>query len=290
MAQNFRSKACCIFHSNCNKELIFDFDCNRVLCLECRKPPDTHTNHKKEMVSIVLTNADAQIEAICNSFPQLEATLKEAQQNRISRNEKHEHLQETEMDHRNSNSEVLNLKLGVCSTLFELSNRFAKMALEFQQNSAAGPQEWSVNEAEACFGKLKQLIIQAKTDENVSLASENKALCLSKNLQMWMKAAKSETRDMHIDFTSTIIKLRASIQKCSESINTVESDVVAVQSALSYLKNQSDISNSRLEIAMETNSNTDVDQNKFENNCEGNINTKSLRVNSTTFQHQTVQF
>ena len=73
-----RVKARCPDHPECNRGLIFDLDCKRVLCLECRTPQDDHKDHTKEIIDSVLTSTDEQMQTIRRSYPQLDATLQAA--------------------------------------------------------------------------------------------------------------------------------------------------------------------------------------------------------------------
>ena len=70
MEESFiRLKARCSDHSECDRGLIFDLECKRVLFRECRNPPNNHKHHKKEIIDIVLENTDVQMQAICNIYP-----------------------------------------------------------------------------------------------------------------------------------------------------------------------------------------------------------------------------
>ena len=187
-----RVKARCPDHPECNRGVIFDLDCNRVLCLECRKPQDDHKNHKLDSIDVVLSSTDEQMQTIRNCYPPLDATLQAARDALCKERDADEQHADALIE---AGDEWLVIAV---SRLLQLTDRLRKVARQTHPKPVAPPAEgaagWTLEEASARI--LKELTARANNDENVSLTCEKVALQLREQLETWMSLAKRQLTEM----------------------------------------------------------------------------------------------
>lgn len=219
-----RVKARCPDHPECNRGIILDLECKRVLCLECRKPPDNHKDHKKEIIEIVLTSTDEQ--AIRNFYPQLDATLQAA----CAALRK-----EREADERHADALIEagdEWLVDAVAHLLQLTDRLHKLAKQPHPKPVPPPAEgaagWTLEEASARINELKALTARANNDENVSLTSENEALKLREQMEMWMTSAKRQLAETSCISVSAVAQFKSSIEKYNEALKTLETEFCKV--------------------------------------------------------------
>ena len=67
------------------------------------------------------------------------------------------------------------------------------------------------------INELKALTARANNDENVSLTSENEAIKLREQMEMWMTLAKRQLAETSCIPVNAVAQFKSSIQKCNEA-------------------------------------------------------------------------
>ena len=235
-----RVKARCPDHPKCNRGLIFDLDCKRVLCLECRKPQDDHKHHKLDSIDIVLSSTDEQMQTIRNCYPQLDATL-QASYNALRK--------ERDADEQHADALIEagdEWLVDAVSRLLQLTDRLRRVARQPHPKPVSPPAEgaagWTLEEASALINKLKAFTARANNDENVCLTCDKEAPQLCEQMEMWMASAKRLLAETSCVPVSAVAQFKFSIQKCNEALTTLETDFGKVLERLTFWKKLSEIS------------------------------------------------
>ena len=107
---------------------------------------------------------------------------------------------------------------------------------------AEGAAGWTLEEASVRINELKALTERANNDENVSLKSENEALQLREQMEMWIASAKRQLTETSCCVSvSAVAQFKSSIHKCNEALNTLENEFGNVLDNLRFWKKLSEI-------------------------------------------------
>ena len=227
-----RTKAKCPTHPNCTRALLYDFDCGRVICLECRPADaDVHRDHKIEPTDIALRDSEATLNCVRDFISRVDSRIQKVNAASIKEKEWADREEQAILDA--GDEWVVSTVVRLLQQMQRL-RRLARVHQKPEMRKEDGPAGWSAEAAKLQRKLLKDLTDRARVDENASLVGQRDARTQKEQLTEWMNAAQRRTTNPNPKPLNAAATFREALQKCAAPLQTLEADFAKAVDGIQY--------------------------------------------------------